>query len=555
MPVGRTLWNQRVVVTDGTEIAVDVILPPGDGPFPTVVTRTPYMRSRHLNSRSWLRLVDKGYAYVVVDVRGRGDSDGEWRPFVHDAADAHDVIEWIAQQAWCSGKVGMVGSSYEGLTQWWTAKGRPAGLACIVPMAVGAAKPGPRWSMDSGIPIQYWSWWTYLVLGRTQQHPSAPSWEDAFRHLPLRTLDERLGTTRSAWQQYVEGKVDYLSDDFALSDDDFATLDVPALVAVGWWDDHNTLVTWEALQHAKSSARSRLLIGPWDHAGNAAPRPVLGGLDVSGGVMDTLAYVERFLALHLKGEDDGVGAAPRCRVWRTGAGCWEDLAEWPAPDAAPTSFYLSSGGDARSLHGDGKLTRVPLGVGDAPSDTYIFAPGDPGRDLTNMDLFAWSDPPLDHRYLQRRPDTLVYTSPVLQEPVRVSGRATLDVWVSCDRPDTDLFVAVCDVEPDGRAIVLSGASGLRLRYRNGPGPELLSPGEVVRADVPGPWLHHTFLPGRRIRLVVRSANFPFCARNLGSGAHWADETQPLPATVTVHHSATHPSALVLPVQGHAKDAS
>src|SRR5438045_1110964 len=106
MPVGRTMWNRRIPMRDGLHLAGDVALPPGDGPFPTVVTRTPYMRK----PGAWLqRLVDAGYAYVAVDMRGRGDSEGAFRPFVNDSDDGYDTIEWVAAQEWCNGRVGMVG--------------------------------------------------------------------------------------------------------------------------------------------------------------------------------------------------------------------------------------------------------------------------------------------------------------------------------------------------------------------------------------------------------------------------------------------------------------
>src|SRR5687768_8248829 len=120
MAAARTLWNRRIKVQDGTEIAADVLLPAGAGPFPTVVLRTPYVRSRSLNNpKGWIRLVDHGYALVTVDLRGRNDSAGEWTPWIKDPRDAHEVIEWAATQSWCTGKIGMVGASYEGRTQWW----------------------------------------------------------------------------------------------------------------------------------------------------------------------------------------------------------------------------------------------------------------------------------------------------------------------------------------------------------------------------------------------------------------------------------------------------
>jgi putative CocE/NonD family hydrolase len=523
---------------DGAEIAADVMLPQGEGPWPAVVTRTPYMRGRHLSPESWLRLVGHGYAYVAVDVRGRGDSDGSFTPFVHDAEDGHDVIEWAAAQPWCTGRVGMVGSSYEGLTQWWTAKGRPPHLCCIVPQAVGSASLGPRWSMNSGVPFQYWIWWFNLVTGRTTQHSGAPSWTARYDSLPLRSLHEQVGTSREHWPKYVAGEIDWLGPDDALTPEDWAQLETPALIGVGWWDDQNAMTTWMALKDSPAGPRSRLLIGAWDHAGNLAPRPTLGGMDVSESVIDVIGYIERFLALHLKEDAAAADELSRCRIFRTGLMQWESLDDWPSPDAAPTPWHLDEGG---------ALSLEPSRADGA--DGYVYDPSDPIRDFSNLDMLAWSDPPLDSRYLLRRDDVLVFTSAPRERRLDVSGQAVFEGFVSADCPDTDLVADLYDIHPDGRSIMLGAlARPLRLAYRNGPDAEPLRPGEPVSVRLPFSWVHHSFLPGHRVGLSLSSSRFPFCAPNRNTGEAWADATDGRVARVSVHRGARYPSQLVLPVE-------
>src|SRR5262249_55235824 len=145
--------------------------------------------------------------------------------------------------------------------------------------------------------------------------------------------------------------------------EDYQKIDIPVLVGVGWWDDQSTMLAWEALQQAQSAQDCRLLIGAWDHAGNIGPRPVLGGIDVSASVMDTVAYIEQFLALHLKGERNALATAPRCRVFLTGENRWDERAGWPHPHAVETPWHLTSAGDARSLRGNGCLVRGVDSVG------------------------------------------------------------------------------------------------------------------------------------------------------------------------------------------------
>lgn len=533
--VGKTLWNQRILMQDGVEIAADVVLPDLDGPFPVVINRTPY--GRWPDRPLCRRLVERGYAYVAIDVRGRGDSGGEFNPHRSDTPDGHDCVEWAASQPWSTGAVGMVGGSYEGLTQWWTVQSRPAHLRCIVPLCVGAAEPA-RWSFNTGIPYQYMVWWLFLVQGRTYQQ-GGPSWDQGFSHLPLRALADELGTSASQWTSYVDGDWDYLDANGALTVDEFAAIDIPVLIGVGWWDDQTTIEAWEALQSASSANDCRLLVGPWDHGGNLAPRPVLGGLDVSAGVIDTIDHIEQFLAQHLKGEGSGVGSEGRCQLFRTGADAWDHLDVWPDPNVPPHSWWLGPNG-----------TLNEEAPGRPGSDEWVFDPARPLRDMVDLDVFAWSDPPLDRRYLQRDSSTLIYCSDVLQDPLSVSGRVTLEAWISSDRPDTDVFFEMTDVHPNGRSITLgseTGGHGLRLRYRQ-PGRDLLlNVGEAVHIEINGPYLHHTFMPGHRLQVSIRSTAWPFFARNLGGGGDWADETTAYVAMNKLHRGPDFPSRLVLPV--------
>src|SRR5688572_24472215 len=108
MPIGTTFWSRRIPMRDGVHVVADAVLPAGDGPFPAVVHRTPYGRGRMLKHPWLTRIIEQGYAWVAVDIRGRGDSDGEFRPFQHDGYDGYETVEWVAAQTWCTGRVGML---------------------------------------------------------------------------------------------------------------------------------------------------------------------------------------------------------------------------------------------------------------------------------------------------------------------------------------------------------------------------------------------------------------------------------------------------------------
>ena len=131
----KALYTQRCRMRDGVELATDIYMPAQGGPFPTIVQRTPYDRGNPigLTGPDAVFLAQRGYAVVVQDVRGRYDSEGEWYPFVNEADDGHDTIEWAAKQPWSKGKVGTIGASYFGLTQWQAAQGGSSHLVASVP--------------------------------------------------------------------------------------------------------------------------------------------------------------------------------------------------------------------------------------------------------------------------------------------------------------------------------------------------------------------------------------------------------------------------------------
>ncbi|WP_338760079.1 CocE/NonD family hydrolase [Nocardia vulneris] len=538
----RVLWSRRIPAVGGALVA-DVVLPddsPG-GRWPTLVARTPYGRQSFLRA-PWTRLVDRGYALVSCDVRGRGDSDGVFAAWEADTEDGVAVIDWAASQPWSTGDVGTIGGSYDGATQWWAARGHPKALRCMVPMAVGVAgREGERPFMNTGIPREYWMWWFALTAGRTMQDVSAPSWQRHWGHRPLRTLHTKAGFPTAQWPKYVDGLIDFGGPTWRLSDAELAGIDIPVLITVGWWDDHTTLETWQQLQRGPHAQVRQLLVGPWDHAGNVFARDRLGGEDVSAGMLDTLDVVGRFLDRHLKDPADAE-PVPRIQLWRTGADTWEQPPAYPAPTVTLPLYLTESNGGAGELVLEQPTTpRATQWTHDARS---------PVTTLTQLDAFAWSDPPHDQRYLESRSDVITFTSQPVNEPFRISGRAQVRVTVSADALDADLYAWLTDVHPDGRSMLPAGIEfdGLRLSYRNGPERELLEPGVPVTVTLGCPWTHHTFRPGHRIRLNISASLAPTDAPQYGTGAVWSVEPAGPPTTIRLHTGPDTPGALLLPVE-------
>src|SRR5579884_3658285 len=201
--IPRLLLDQRVPMRDGVELSADIYLPPtGDGPWPVILVRTPYDNAQGAGGRGSAPtatfFAQQGYVYVAQDVHGRGDSDGEWEPFVNEGPDGYDTIEWIAQQPWCTGKVGFMGGSYGGWVQWAAAREQPPHLTAMISTAAGG-----RWMEEIpyrfGIMRPYMMHWLNGVGGRTLQTMPI-DWGPIITHRPLRDLDIVLGRTNTVWR-------------------------------------------------------------------------------------------------------------------------------------------------------------------------------------------------------------------------------------------------------------------------------------------------------------------------------------------------------------------
>lgn len=552
----RILYDQRVPMRDGVTLSADIFLPPtGDGPWPAILQRTPYDNTMELWVGIAVFFARHGYAFVSQDVRGRCDSEGAWEPFVNEGPDGYDTIEWIADQPWCDGKIGMMGGSYGGLVQWLAAKERPPHLTALVSTAAAG-----RWMEElpyqHGVFAPYWMYWLNLVGGRTQQRPSfgqppVPDWSRIYTHHPLRDLDLALGRTNTVWRRWLEHNTfdDYWRRLSLIGH--FSEIDLPVLHITGWFDGDQwgELHYWHGMiDESPAADRQWLLAGPWDHAGTRTPRRQLGGRDFGpGALVDMNAVHLRFFDHFLKGIDNGADTDRRVRIFAMGRNEWRDEDQWPPAGTVVTPFYLHSGGTANTLAGDGRLS-PDAPAGDEPADSYVYNPDDATPSVQDVTSIMSGSSPLDHRWRQRRDDVLVYTGEPLTEELEITGHPFVVLHAESDCPDTDWHVTLCDVHPDGRSEELTGGC-LRAAYRDGleARPSAIEPGRVYEYTVELMATSNVWLPGHRLRVTVASADYPGTARNPNTNAPTGDDEEVRIATNTIHHTAAHPSRLLAPV--------
>jgi putative CocE/NonD family hydrolase len=339
--------------------------------------------------------------------------------------------------------------------------------------------------------------------------------------------------------------------------DDMA-FDKPAMWFMSWYDVStgpnlamfNHLV--EKAESEEARANQYAVIAPTLHCAytRATENTVVGERSVGNARWDYDALVYGWFDIWLKGQDTEqlLDTLPRVRYYTMGANEWRSAESWPPTAAQPVTYYLDSGGNANTLHGDGVLTTTPP-ERDRP-DRFTYDPMDPVMSYGGNVCCtgnAVRGGALDQREMEEREDILVYTSEPFPDGVEVTGAIDITLFVSSNVRDTDFTVKLIDVAPDGTAYNLDETIQ-RARYREGYDREVfMEPGEVYEIALGPLSTSNFFAPGHRIRIEVSSSNFPRFTRNLNTGAPVWSDTEPVVANNAIHHSAEYPSVVRLPV--------
>jgi uncharacterized protein len=545
----RSAGTVRVPMRDGVKLATDLYLPASTGPHPAIVVRTPYSKPEgKLIAGFFTRY---GYAVAVQDTRGRHQSEGNFYPFRFEAQDGVDFTGWARQQPWCNGKVGGFGASYLGFVQWAMAPGNP-GLASISPTFIGGNLYDVFYKGGAFSELTYLHW-SLSSYGRYGDGQGAKNIQRGYGHVPLIDSDDAALRDIPFYDDWVSHPQpdNYWAQMSPI--EQIAQMSAPAFMTAGWYDfmlDAEIRDFERIRAHAPPPVRngSRILIGPWSHGFfNANLKNY--GIEPRRLEAIPFEYVKEskdWLDYSLKGIDNGWSRRPAVRAFVLGANVWRNADSWPPREAVDRLYYLRSGGNARTLSGDGKLMADSPAASD-PADSFIFDPAKPVPTRGGGHGDNWTAGPVDQREIEQRPDVLVYTSAPMESPLLVMGQVRARIFAASTAPDTDFTAKLVDVFPDGRALIVNEGI-LRARYRNGlDKPEMMRPGDAYRFDIELGPIAVEFRNGHRIRLEISSSNAPRYDVNPNTGGDIATETRRVVATQRVLHGSAQPSALILPV--------
>jgi len=527
-PQDRSVGTERdvaVPMDDGVDLLADLYTPAGAGPHPTVLVRSPYGRRGPMGLFLGRVFAERGYRVMVQSCRGTFGSGGDFEPHFHERADGLATVRWIQAQDWFDGRLAMNGPSYLGQVQWAVADAIGPSLRALC-SHVTYSDITQHWYRGGSFALEDAIGWSSMVS--EQGHGHFRALQDLLEirnrridrvidRLPVVELDQQVvGDPVSFWREFVE---------HPSTDDPFwatvnhservAHVTAPVLQVGGWYDiflpiqltDHRALIG--------AGHQPRLVIGPWTHTAPA-------------GFRTQLRESLRWLDQQVRGIPSP-DAAPPVRLFVMGAEQWRDFASWPPDGYAPERWHLHAGGH--------------LGPSDpepSDADRYTYDPADP-TPIAGGTLLRRTGGRRDQARTEARPDVLVFTSDALTDDIEIIGEVSADLHVASDLDHFDVFVRLCDVDPNGHSRNVCD------------GIERVSPARHPRPP-DGVWAIHVelwptaqrFAAGHRLRVQVASGARPRFARNLGTGEPLATATTLRVAHQIVYHDPQHRSAINLP---------
>jgi len=586
-PAARTIEAAQVRMRDGVRLNADVYLPAVTGRVPVVLIRTPYRTEISPKSAFINKLIGAGYGVVQQHERGRFLSEGEMHMLGRADEDGWDTLDWIAAQDWSNGKVATYGCSSSAENQLKLASlGHPAHKAMIAYSAgVGVAEAGPFREQGNfwrgGVWQQGWAnyffsempiAWPQLPHGLSDTERQAAVkakvseigngsvdldtkvYDNARMHLPMIDMGKAAGAPGTELEEYLRRGPSHPDwDDDRVTNAD--VIKVPGLWAEALYDisSRSTVAFFEKTRKENPTGNQAIVITNGQHCAFARTSETdkIGDRDLGDTRLDFIERQINWLNRWLK--DDASATMPKSPItaYMAGANRWADFSSVPRAGRDPSRvFYLTSGGRANTLKGDGRLVDAAPSAGG--SDAFTYDPAKPviahGGEISGVGTDQErNDGAYDQRAIESREDVLVYTSDPLTEDLAVFGYVETELFAGSSAPDTDVTVKLVDVAPDGTAWNIAD-SIQRMRYRDGDDKQVfMKPGEFYRVTPPAMLVANVFLKGHRVRVEVSSSNFPSYARNLNTANDPYTSTQVAVARNTIAHGAGRLSMVSLPV--------
>ncbi len=577
--------NVEITMRDQVTLRADLYLPRDERcQYPCLIQRTPYNKEEVYKKLFPPEMAAaNGYAVLVQDTRGRFASNGEFDLYHNDVLDGYDTVEWAAKQTWCTGKIGMYGGSYGGITQLLAAVSQPPHLITICPAITNSLRYDGYVYEGGVFRLVSYIGWTLMMIQDTAKKNNIElpgsildvlEGLDELHHISFsrfsdsKVIFEKTNELQKNMQRVlltlplenlpIPKKIAaYFFDWLKLWKDGdywekyditqyYKRIKIPMLHIGGWYDlfTKHTLENFQGFSN--NVAYQRLVMGPWSHGMYSQK---VGELDFG----NEAEYRDKLNALHLqwfdywlKGSAAPIENEPAVQYFVMGENQWRKTTKWPLKETRYIKWYLHSSGKANTLRGNGVLSM------EQPSyelpDRFIYNPEKPVPSMGGSILPLGMNPgPRNQKVVEEREDVLVYTSEPLLNDLEITGPLKVILWASTDSVDTDFTAKLVDVHPGGFAQNLQDGI-IRTSFRNSyKSPCFIIPNEIYEYEIDLAATSNLFKQGHSIRLEISSSNFPCYSRNLNTGVEHSKGSKMKVANQMVYHNEKHASHVVLPV--------
>jgi len=532
--------------------------------LPVIFVVTPYTTDR-LHARGKY-FAENGFVFVIIDSRGRGASEGDFDPFMQEAKDGFDIVEFLSKQNFCNGKVAMWGASYCGYNQWATIKEQPTNLKTIVPVAcskAGVDFPG-LYNISDPFLIQ----WLAVTNGKAanfnlftdMEFWMTKFYERYMNDLPYSSLDSLTGNPSKIFQKWLTHplKDEYLKS-MSPTQIQYSKINIPILSITGCYDgdQYGTLSYYkEFMQYANTNARNNfhLIIGPWDHSGTVNPSPELGGLVFgNSSLIDMNELHLQWYNYTLKDSIKPDFLKNNVAYFVTNTNTWKYVSSLDEIGKIKKTYYLKNelnsinAINVASLQKDIPISSKPLQFKYNPLDKtngiFQMTPSE-NEDETDYSM-------TDSSSFRRLKETgVMYQTPVFENETEVSGFFELKIDIETNVKDIDIRAEVYEIKEDGTCAFMT-SNTVRARYKDDYEKEkLLIPNTINTFNFKNfAFVSRSIAKGRSIRIVITSPNNVMIQKNYCSGGVISKETakDAKTAIVKIYSDKKHPSFLTIPI--------
>ena len=593
------LQEVMIPVRDGVKLQTAILTPVNQqGPLPILFRRTPYgvpEKAPEQTPASWKELAQDGYIFVIQNLRGRFKSEGVFDltsqvdltnpKATNETTDAFDSIEWLLKNVPNNtGKVGMYGVSYDGLTTALTLLHPHPALAAISEQA----SPVDQWMNDDdhryGALRESYDF-EYAVMEQADKNSNT--------HFEFETYDTYqwyldLGPLSNINSKYLHGKIPYWNSTIDHPDyDDFWKKEawvrqlhastVPNLNVAGFWDQEDPWGPWQIFRHAEEHDPDHtnfMVAGPWFHGQWQTPKADSIGMIPFAGHETAREFRENIEAPFFRYYLHGKGEKPnwQATTFQSGSNSWHTYAVWPPKEAQPMNLYLHSNGTLSfTIPGGGEGAKAYREYVSDPAHPVPYRQRPISPTYPAGDWRTWEA--ADQRFVDGRADVLTFVSAPLDHDVTVTGPLAAALFASTSGTDSDFVVKLIDVYPENTqknnwdadegpkpgqyAQSLNGYElPIAMEVRRGRYLQSFEKPHALTANHPTQWNislrdhDHVFLKGHRMMVQIQSTWFPLIDRNPQNfvpSIYKASASDFAPATQRIYCSPARPSHLVLPV--------